>query len=924
MKKVLSLFMALIMLLSITAGIDMSSLAATNNHTAAEAVQWAKSQIGKALDYDGAYGAQCVDLIYYYYVYLGQSSKGGSAYAYMTNSLPSGWKRIKINSSSAMKAGDIAVWKQNYGEWTGSYGHVSIVESDVSTSSSKFTTIQQNYNNQQYVTQNSNMPKGAVYCVIRPDFKVPVTNVTVTFNGNGGTVSKSSITLKKGSTIGNNIPTTTNNNGYSFNGWYTAKAGGTKYSGTTAINSNITLYAQWIQNSTPVQYGKIYRIINSNSGMAIQSNGSGSGAFVRQQPISNANQQLWRVVDEDGHGNYKLQCLYGGRVLDVNGGSTALGTQLIVYDNENTSNQFFSFVFRGQQNGKDLYSIHHKKTGRALDIKEASKNAGAQLQTYYFHGNAQQLFRIEEVTNRAVSFHDNLSENYLPTPKDVYDYSGGVTPRDCYQSRNSEYAVSTVDPQKNMLVLNQIKAGNATNSYVFVTNINGSYNYDIYNLNDSTMYLYFTAKSSVEGAKMFFRWGYDSTTNCKSVTLSKTEKTYVVELPRTWNSGSNIHPWIDTACTVEMGNIYLTTEKLLNISDLPELASMQTDAFNAQVKSYDVSQNSGNYGYLPEPSAQKNGYVFAGWYTQRVGGTKVTEDMPLGYNTKLYAHWEKAELTDIAISTMPQKTVYEIGESLITSGLKLKLTYSDGSTDTITSGYTVSGFDSSTAGTKTVTVKYGNLSTKFTVTVNATEVDGSRVSVESKKASAGSTVLITVCLEENPGIWGMDLVVNYDKTQLTLTNVINGTVFSDSEWTPGNLSGNKYILSYEASGFDDVTANGILATLEFAVNENATADSFSSISLSYDAGDVINVNFDEIDLSIVPGGIHVTDFIYGDLNNDGLVNKKDSLLMKMYLADDTTVIDMQAADVYADGSINKKDSLYLKQYLAGLDVELGV
>lgn len=285
---------------------------------------------------------------------------------------------------------------------------------------------------------------------------------------------------------------------------------------------------------------------------------------------------------------------------------------------------------------------------------------------------------------------------------------------------------------------------------------------------------------------------------------------------------------------------------------------------------------------------------------------------------------EPIVLSSISISNMPTKTVYEIGELLNTTGLKLKLTYSDGSTETITSGYTVSGFDSSTAGTKTVTVKYGDLSTKFTVTVNVAEVDGPRVSVESKKASAGSTVLITVCLEENPGIWGMDLVVNYDKTQLTLTNVINGTVFSDSEWTPGNLSGNKYILSYEASGFDDITANGILATLEFTVNENATVDSFSSISLSYNVGDVINVNFDDINLAVVSGGINITDFIYGDLNGDGLVNKKDSLLMKMYLADNTTVIDMQAADVYADGSINKKDSLYLKQYLAGLDVELGV
>jgi len=197
------------------------------------------------------------------------------------------------------------------------------------------------------------------------------------------------------------------------------------------------------------------------------------------------------------------------------------------------------------------------------------------------------------------------------------------------------------------------------------------------------------------------------------------------------------------------------------------------------------------------------------------------------------------------------------------------------------------------------------------------------IMVDTVNGKAGETVKVTVSMKNNPGIWGMDLVVNYDKTQLTLASVTNGTVFSSSEWTQGNLSGDKCILSYEASGLDNITTNGVLAALEFAVNKNATVDSFVNISLSYNAGDIINVNFDDVKVAIVPGGINIADFVYGDLNSDGLVNKKDSLLMKMYLADNTTTIDMQAADVYVDGNINKKDSLYLKQYLAGLDVELG-
>lgn len=279
-------------------------------------------------------------------------------------------------------------------------------------------------------------------------------------------------------------------------------------------------------------------------------------------------------------------------------------------------------------------------------------------------------------------------------------------------------------------------------------------------------------------------------------------------------------------------------------------------------------------------------------------------------------------LSSISIATKPTKTTYEIGESLNTSGLTLKLTYSDGSTKIVSNGFATSGFSSTTAGTKNITVTYEGKETSFVVTVNAKSSD-LQVTIESKKACAGKTVLVNVSLQNNPGIWGMDLIVNYDKTKLTLISVTNGTVFTDAEWTKGNLSGEKYILSYEAGGLENITKNGVIATLEFAVNENAQTDDFYEVSVSYKSGDIINVGFEEINPTIVSGGIRVINVIYGDLNDDGVVNKKDSLLMKMYLADNTTEIDKEAADVFHDGVINKKDSLYLKQFLAGLDVELG-
>ena len=63
--------------------------------------------------------------------------------------------------------------------------------------------------------------------------------------------------------------------------------------------------------------------------------------------------------------------------------------------------------------------------------------------------------------------------------------------------------------------------------------------------------------------------------------------------------------------------------------------------------------------------------------------------------------------------------------------------------------------------------------------------------------------------------------------------------------------------------------------------------------------------------------------IYGDVNGDTFVNKKDDLAMRKYLADPAYEIDLEAANVFYDSAVNKKDLLRLKQHLADPDVVLG-
>lgn len=72
-------------------------------------------------------------------------------------------------------------------------------------------------------------------------------NYTVTWNGNGGTPSKSSSSFHYNDTLGT-LPTATRT-GYTFKGWSTSKTGTVNVSTTTKVTANVIYYAVWTINS---------------------------------------------------------------------------------------------------------------------------------------------------------------------------------------------------------------------------------------------------------------------------------------------------------------------------------------------------------------------------------------------------------------------------------------------------------------------------------------------------------------------------------------------------------------------------------------------------------------------------------------------------------------------------------------------------
>ena len=334
-KRVLSLALAVLMALSL---LPTAASASTGGKTADDAINWVRSKAGQPLDYDGAYGAQCVDLICYYYRCLGQTSPGGYAKEYRTNALPSGWQRLQ---GVQPQRGDILVYNPSA---KNEAGHVAIYESD-------YSTWHQNYADRQYVVNVTNVRynnfDNTYWGVIRPDFS-SVTPAP-TFDNIGADVYRLLIRSDSWKHIGTNY--------YDSNSWNVT------ISRTNNANDPAQIW-RFIRQAD----GSYYVQNMFNEEYLTYEGNCASQAKVTTAPFAGQRATRFQWYIKSYNGIFKLiakDSVTAGNwlVLDCKDGSSAAGTQMQLYGNwahtsENSKAQLFS-----------LYTINYVKPARPAAVQ---------------------------------------------------------------------------------------------------------------------------------------------------------------------------------------------------------------------------------------------------------------------------------------------------------------------------------------------------------------------------------------------------------------------------------------------------------------------------------------------------------------------------------------------------------------------------
>jgi hypothetical protein len=388
--------------------------------SANEAVQWARSKIGQYLDQDGAYGYQCVDLIRYYYNYLGVSPVSGHGKDYATNSLPNGWKRYEWQVPSA---GDIAIWNSSQG---GGYGHVAIV---ISADQNSLTTIDQNWPTGSSVKEVYHKDYTGFWEFIRPAFTGAPSGSSSNSGGSisiiyacckqnpvqtGGTtnvyaktsdnVDKVAVINERGENTAWTTNWTSNHNGEKEWDWpWKVETIGTRnitvraYSGSRYVDYRISLTVTGsVNNSTSsssaqiVQNGiYIVQLTGSNLCVDVYYGNTADGTQIHAWSRNNSDAQKWRI---SSHGNniYNVVSVAAGKPMEIASSNNYNGARVQVWSSNNTDTQKWSII----RNGNGTYTFLNSNSGLALDMKDGNFTEGNFFQAWQYNGTISQQFNL--------------------------------------------------------------------------------------------------------------------------------------------------------------------------------------------------------------------------------------------------------------------------------------------------------------------------------------------------------------------------------------------------------------------------------------------------------------------------------------------------------------------------------------------------
>ena len=523
--------------------------------------------------------------------------------------------------------------------------------------------------------------------------------VTVSFNSNGGS-SCSSRQYTVNSTYGT-LPEPTKS-GCTFGGWYSDSALTKRVNSSTTVSSSVTkLYAKWIE--TPSSFS--VKLAKNDGTSATKSYTMSAGSWT----IPSASSLSWSRSGYDFLGwstsSAATTAKYSdGQAITISGDTTLYAVwkakpkyEVKLYKNDGTSTTESYTQVAGSWTIPSISSLLWSRKGYVFSGWNTSRTATSHL---YFDG---QIINVSSALS-LYAVWVAIPEVTLPTPviqsigAASSSYGGDVDLIKLQWSpveSATGYVVYRSTSSTGGGAREQIKPTIGTiNTY---STINGQMAYTkIYFAEDKTVvpgvdYSYWVVATNASGKSEYssFRSAFCSATievanaNLKINDSGRASSNITVKANTTWGAVSSDTSWLTvkvsgSTLTVNVAANSKTTERKGTITvtaaaKTPHPVSRTVSVVQPGIilpkckVTFDANGGSGGsectvvmnsaVGTLPIPAL--NGYLFLGWFTEKNGGTKITEMTKVTKDATYCAHWQYVGTAD------DSKIVFELNNSYI-------------------------------------------------------------------------------------------------------------------------------------------------------------------------------------------------------------------------------------------------------------------
>jgi len=519
-------------------------------------------------------------------------------------------------------------------------------------------------------------------------FKV-VDMVTVTFDANGGSCSPTSKVVKSGSTYGD-LPNATRE-GYTFNGWYTEKNGGTQVTKDTKVNTakNHPLYAHWAAKTISV---KFYRNLDENDtgtvtetftyGVANQKFGYKPDGSGRYSPMSDAKvgfggwtktgyQMLGWSTQRNSNVNYSTYSGVSNDWINSNSPSINLYAQwspnqytLVVNPNGGTYDNSTSAVTKSPKLIYDSgnWNAIGKATRTGYNLTGYFTSASGGTKVYDENGNCiESSFWKDKKYKNTGNLTVYAQWTAIGNIKVTLNPNGGTCSKD---------SITVVYDGKYTGLVNADRKGYTFDGWYTESGAKVTTDTVVKNLSPHTLYAHWKAKNITVN---FYRNLDGNDTGCVTETFTydvanqkfgyKTDGTgryspmnnEKVGFGAWTKTGYQLLGWSTQKNSSVNYSTYSGVSNDWINSNSPAInlyaqwkanqytVKLDANGSSASPESITVSYD-GTYSNLPEPT--KTGYNFNGWHREKDKDTQVfnTDKVTITSDLTLYAHWSQERM----------------------------------------------------------------------------------------------------------------------------------------------------------------------------------------------------------------------------------------------------------------------------------------